>query len=94
MSAQREQMFTGMPDAKQFDPPAGWHSRGYLPHYDGGEIPQFITFRLADSLPQARWTNGEKNFVTTIATAMQLFASELNFILIRVTANVVYEIHV
>jgi REP element-mobilizing transposase RayT len=41
-----------MPDANQFDPPAGWHSRGYLPHYDGGEIPQFITFRLADSLPQ------------------------------------------
>jgi REP element-mobilizing transposase RayT len=29
-----------------------WHSRGYLPHFDGGEIPQFITFRLADSLPQ------------------------------------------
>ena len=32
--------------------PAGWHSRGYLPHYDGGEVPQFITFRLGDSLPQ------------------------------------------
>jgi putative transposase len=32
--------------------PAGWHSRGYLPHFDGGEIPQFITFRLGDSLPQ------------------------------------------
>ena len=38
--------------------PVGWHSRGYLPHFDGGEIPQFITFRLGDSLPQAaldRW---------------------------------------
>ena len=36
----------------------GWHSRGYLPHFDGGEIPQTITFRLHDSLPQAllmRW---------------------------------------
>ena len=32
--------------------PAGWHSRGYLPHYDGGEVPQFITFRLGDSLPE------------------------------------------
>jgi len=31
---------------------AGWHSRGYLPHFDGGEIAQTITFRLADSLPQ------------------------------------------
>jgi putative DNA methylase len=29
----------------------GWHSRGYVPHFDAGEIPQFITFRLADSLP-------------------------------------------
>lgn len=28
-----------------------WHSRGYLPHFDGGAIPQSITFRLADSLP-------------------------------------------
>ncbi len=31
--------------------PKGWHSRGYLPHFDGGEIIQFITFRLVDSLP-------------------------------------------
>jgi REP element-mobilizing transposase RayT len=30
----------------------GWHSRGYLPHFDGGEIPQAITFRLGDSLSQ------------------------------------------
>jgi REP element-mobilizing transposase RayT len=41
-----------MPRPKQPDTPAGWHSRGYLPHFDGGEIPQFITFRLADSMPQ------------------------------------------
>jgi REP element-mobilizing transposase RayT len=32
--------------------PKLWYSRGYLPHFDGGEIIQFITFRLADSLPQ------------------------------------------
>jgi len=32
--------------------PKGWHSRGYLPHYDGGEIAQAVTFRLADSLPR------------------------------------------
>jgi REP element-mobilizing transposase RayT len=30
----------------------GWHSRGYLPHFDGGELAQFITFRLNDSLPR------------------------------------------
>jgi REP element-mobilizing transposase RayT len=47
-----------MPDKNQPKTPDGWHSRGYLPHFDGGEIPQFITFRLADSMPQAlldRW---------------------------------------
>ena len=30
-----------------------WHSRGYLPHFEGGEIVQSITFRLHDSLPPA-----------------------------------------
>ena len=30
----------------------GWHSRGYLPHIDDPEKTQYITFRLADSLPQ------------------------------------------
>ena len=37
---------------------AGWHSRGYLPHYDGIIIPQFITIHLFDSLPKKvleRW---------------------------------------
>ena len=29
----------------------GWHSRGYLPHFDSPETMQFLTFRLADSLP-------------------------------------------
>jgi REP element-mobilizing transposase RayT len=31
--------------------PKGWHSRGYLPHFDSPETIQFVTFRLADSLP-------------------------------------------
>lgn len=30
-----------------------WHSRGYVPHYDGDRI-QFITYRLADSLPKQK----------------------------------------
>ncbi|MFO7697230.1 MAG: transposase [Anaerolineae bacterium] len=29
----------------------GWHSRGYLPHFDSPNVIQSITFRLADSLP-------------------------------------------
>ncbi len=32
--------------------PKGWYSRGYLPHFDGGQIPQFITARIFDALPQ------------------------------------------
>jgi REP element-mobilizing transposase RayT len=31
--------------------PQGWHSRGYLPHFDSPETLQFLTFRLFDSLP-------------------------------------------
>ncbi len=39
------------------DPPAladgqGWHSRGYVPHFDRAGLVQLITFRLADSLPR------------------------------------------
>ena len=29
-----------------------WYSRGYLPHCDNQNVTQFISFRLADSLPQ------------------------------------------
>jgi REP element-mobilizing transposase RayT len=37
---------------------AGWHSRGYLPHFDGREIPQFVSLHLFDSIPATvleRW---------------------------------------
>jgi REP-associated tyrosine transposase len=30
----------------------GWHSRGYLPHFDSQDVIQFVTYRLADSLPK------------------------------------------
>ncbi|MFN2501921.1 MAG: transposase [Pyrinomonadaceae bacterium] len=32
--------------------PRYWHSRGYLPHFHADGLTQFITFRLADSMPQ------------------------------------------
>jgi REP element-mobilizing transposase RayT len=32
--------------------PIGWHSRGYLPHFDAGELTQTLTFRLFDTIPQ------------------------------------------
>jgi len=30
---------------------AAWQTRGYLPHFDNQQAVQFVTFRLADSLP-------------------------------------------
>lgn len=30
----------------------GWHSRGYLPHFDAVGVVQAVTFRLGDSLPE------------------------------------------
>lgn len=33
------------------------HSRGYLPHFDAKGFTQFITFRLADSLPNTIFEN-------------------------------------
>ena len=32
----------------------GWHTRGFLPHFDAPGVTQLVTFRLADSLPQER----------------------------------------
>lgn len=32
----------------------GWHERGYLPHCDFPGFVQFVTFRLADSMPASR----------------------------------------
>ena len=31
----------------------GWHSRGYLPHFESPNLIQHVTFHLADSLPQS-----------------------------------------
>jgi putative DNA methylase len=56
MSAQREKAF--VTETASDYKPAGWHSRGYLPHFDAGEMFQSITFRLHDSMPQellAKW---------------------------------------
>src|SRR5512133_1839035 len=32
----------------------GWHTRGYLPHYDKPGTLQMLTFRLADAMPAER----------------------------------------
>jgi REP element-mobilizing transposase RayT len=42
----------GAMNGKPPSAPRGWHSRGYLPHFDAPEIVQTVVFRLADSLPK------------------------------------------
>ena len=40
-----------MSESKPIKPIEKRHSRGYLPHFDAAGVAQFVTFRLADSLP-------------------------------------------
>jgi REP element-mobilizing transposase RayT len=49
----------------------GWHSRGYLPHFDRPGLVQSVTFRLHDSVPLdlvARWRDEMGLAVRTPAT--------------------------
>jgi len=51
----------------------GWHSRGYLPHFDGPQITQFVTFRLYDSIPQIvfrKWREELRSLSKTDSDAM------------------------
>ena len=41
-----------MTNAESPEPHQGWHSRGYLPHWDHPGMIQSVNFRLGDSLPQ------------------------------------------
>jgi putative DNA methylase len=50
---------------------AGWHSRGYLPHFDGGEIAQTITLRLADSMPKAVVERWERELSAVSASSVE-----------------------
>ena len=43
--------FLGARASRPHNPQTEWHSRGRLPHWEAGERPQSISFRLADSLP-------------------------------------------
>ena len=45
-------MFPGNANREIGVPGGSWHSRGYLPHFECEELPQHVTFHLADGLPQ------------------------------------------
>ena len=40
------------------------YSRGYLPHIDGTELVQFVTFRLCDSIPASVVENWQRELET------------------------------
>jgi REP element-mobilizing transposase RayT len=42
-----------MTNVESSAPHLGWHSRGYLPHWDHPGMIQSLNFRLGDALPQA-----------------------------------------
>jgi putative transposase len=64
MSPGRRNVFETIRDKQQWhtppDPEAaklgfrGWHSRGYLPHFDMPGLVQFINYRLDDAMPAHR----------------------------------------
>jgi len=55
--------------------PVGWHSRGYLPHFDAGEVFQSITFRLYDAMSQ----NVLKQWREELARESEDFEDELRY---------------
>lgn len=64
--------------------------RSHLPHFEAGEHPQHITFRLADSLPQPCSSNGMRNSNTcpeTNKTVNDVNASKPHWIKIMANAT-------
>jgi len=54
----REKVLHDALGARASRPRHTWHSRGRLPHWEAGEVPQHIVFRLHDTLPAGlleRW---------------------------------------
>jgi len=61
MPSNRTKVFETIRDKRQWHTPSdpeaakhgfrGWHSRGYLPHFDLPGLVQFINYRLEDAMP-------------------------------------------
>lgn len=52
--------------------PRGWHSRGYLPHFDADAAIQAVTFRLSDTLPHEVVAQWKLELMAQQATAGQI----------------------
>ena len=73
---------------KGFRSNLGWYGRGYIPHFEGGEIPQFFTFRLFDSLPQTVVEKWREETANQGEEGKVIFRKTLRIILIKVTGVV------
>jgi putative transposase len=62
--SEKNRWFPPLTDAEKALGFLGWHERGYLPHCDYPGLVQFVTFRLADSMPGAR--RGEWEYLFAI----------------------------
>ena len=52
--------------------PRGKYSRGYLPHFEEGDVPQFVTWRTADAVPAsvlAQWKHELRDQESAIGKA-------------------------
>ena len=63
---------------------AGWYTRGYLPHFDGRPLPQYIGLHLEDSVPKKvieRWerelsTSSEKERIVLLQRRIDRYADQ------------------
>jgi REP element-mobilizing transposase RayT len=51
----------------------GWRSRGYLPHFDSPDGVQFVTFRLAGSVPQSTFRRLRSELETGLITDIEYY---------------------
>ncbi len=58
----------------------GRYKRGYLPHYDADVVTQFVTFRLADSLPCSVIQGLQRNFECGRISEIEYYQEIDNFL--------------
>jgi len=56
----------------------GWHSRGYLPHFDSFGVAESVTFRS-----EARRPPGVKGFIRSFSATVQLVIADNETVVLR-----------
>jgi hypothetical protein len=73
----QEQTSRVMTNAESPQPHQGWHSRGYLPHWDHPGMIQSVNFRLGDSLPLTVIEKWKQEFGLVLEQAGRLSGAPL-----------------